>query len=627
MPVSRFDTPIGQRYVSTYVPLPFEELSSIAKQHQDKHDRNRMLPLEFDKMASALKAAPIHQDKKDSLIKGYKGLIDSAVNSTKDYASPEFQKKVTDILYQFRNDPAVQEIENTKNWWDKEYLPYRGNKDNQRDLDFTIQKDESNPTGYKQTDKGVYSLNTTKYADSAKAAEDIMSNIKASGNSTGVWDLSHAKQLGNGYTEVYNKTTNSYERISDPQVRDIAAHSVGIYGRTDAGLYRLREMLQPIYGDKVQSMTYDNLEKLTNPDVFNIVNQELQNDLTGIAYKQQFRKTAYDQDNKFQDNDVNKKKMLEDAVPVWTSPANTVKGLEISDSFDEKPSYEGSITMGGPTIIGTASTPDSRIAKGPNKFTQLRDMNEKTKEFAEKAIEQLDPAAFKAYKATGVLSDNMMKKLYPMIKEMKAAVERDILVGSEVQGLNDTELHQMKGFFGSDLQEVKDLGTGNGINATYFIPSTGETLTYAELKEKFPEDSKVAIKGKYSAANPFVQLTGDRGFANARQLSIDGTEIVVTGPSKFINTKTGGLAEQNNELVRNRALNDIYNAKFLPKNIKETDVYGEKIKILYVPDEENPDIGTYNLLDEHNKPIAVGLPSADYVEQFVFERAISKEKK
>jgi len=622
MPVNRFDNPVGQRYVSTYVPLPYEQLSEIAKQHQDKHDRNRMLPLEFDKMASALKAAPIHQDKKDALIKGYKGLIDSAVNSTKDYASPEFQKKVTDILYQFRNDPSVQEIENTKNWWDKEYLPYRGNKENQRDLDFTVQKDESNSTGYKQTDKGVYSLNTTKYADSAKAAEDIMSNIKASGKSTGVWDLSHSKQLGNGYTEVYNKTTNSYEQITDAQVKNIAAHSVGIYGRTDAGLYRLRQMLQPIYGDKVQELSYDNLEKLTSPNVFNAVNQELQNDLTSIAYKQQFRNTKYDEDNKFQDNEGNKKKVLEDAVPVWNSPANTVKGLEIANDFETTSGYKGGYPGIGGSEYMTGSVPG---AGSPPKYKQPRDMDEKTKAFAEKAIQQLDPAAYKGYKATGVLSDAMMKNLYPQIKQMKAALERDVLVGSQVQGLNDTELHQMKGFFGSDLQEVKDLGTGNGINATYYIPSTGETLTYAELKDKFPEDSKVGIKGKYTAANPFVQLTGNKDFANARQISIDGTEIVVTGPTKFINTKNGANAEQNYELVRNRALNEIYNAKFTPTMPKDINVYGENIKVMYVPDNNNPDAGTYNILDHKGDILAVGLPTVDEAEEAVYNLAKERQ--
>lgn len=625
MPVNRFDNPVGQRYVSTYVPLPYEELSAIAKQHQDKHDINRMLPLEFDKMASALKAAPIHQDKKDRLISGYKGLIDNAVNSTRDYASPEFQKKVTDILYQFRNDPSVQEIENTKNWWDKEYLPYRGNKENQRDLDFTVQKDESNSTGYKQTDKGVYSLNTTKYADAAKAAEDIMSNIRASGKSTGVWDLSHAKQLGNGYTEVYNKTTNSYEQISDAQVKDIAAHNVSLYGKTDAGLYRLREMLKPIYGDQVQSLSYDNLEKMTNSKIFNAVNQELQNDLSKIAYKQEFRKSAYDQDNKFLDNEGAKKKVLEDAVPVWNSPANTVEGLKVADDFDANAGYKGGITVGGPTIIGTASTPEGNITKGEAKYKQPREMDAKTKDFAEKAIQQLDPAAYKGYKATGVLSDAMMKNLYPQIKQMKAALEKDILVGSQVQGLNDTELHQMKGFFGSELQEVKDLGTGNGINATYYIPSTGETLTYAELKYKFPEDSKVGIKGKYTAANPFVQLTGNKDFANARQISIDGTEIVVTGPTKFINTKNGANAEQNYELVRNRAVNEIYNAKFTPTMPKDINVYGEKIKVMYVPDNNNPDAGTYNILDHKGDILAVGLPTVDEAEQAVYNLAKERQ--
>lgn len=302
---NRFDQSSNQKYVSQYVPIPLEGIASLAQDYSTKYKQGKDLPNQLDLLASKIKAAPMDYDLKNQLLDDTKSKIKDLVNKARpeDYAKPEYQDKIKRLITDFTNDERLNTIISNKKWFDDEYTKYKSNSKNSQDLDFTLEQDSKHPTGFKQNlqGKSYTGLNITPYKESYDDTSKIMSNIPAIGDKTGVWDFNNVRTINNGETQVYNKTTKSYETVTKDQVAEIAKNSTPLYGRTDSGLYRIRKALLPIFGSEVQNMTYDNLHEaaLNDPEakkIFEHVNNILYDDLNRTGFKQIFSKFTKDED-------------------------------------------------------------------------------------------------------------------------------------------------------------------------------------------------------------------------------------------------------------------------------------------------------------------------------------------
>jgi hypothetical protein len=354
MPVNRYDQPIGQRYVSTYVPLPLEEIGQMAKQYSDAYKTGQALPHQLDQLDQALKAAPIHYEKKKALMDKYHKEMNSLVDNAKpeDYAKPEYQQKINNLVYQFKNDPEVNQILNTKQWWDKEYVPYVNNDKNNRSLIYGIHQ---NPDGsYKQTNQEISKLMTTPYEDRHKAAWDIIGGIEKDGSlKEAGYDFSQPMRVGpGGEYYAYNKITKGWEGVSKGKLGEVVGHSIKSYGDSNAGKHHLQDMLRPYIGDSAYSLDYSTLERKAQEDpnyaqVLGQVNKAFEKHLFDTGFKQIGGKSTFRLDNMTLKDDAQARanKAQEDAVlglPQTAPDTSSLEDLtkEIPEDLKHIVSYE-----------------------------------------------------------------------------------------------------------------------------------------------------------------------------------------------------------------------------------------------------------------------------------------------
>lgn len=140
MSVNRYDQPVGQRYVSTYVPLPFEALSDMAAKREDQS--NKLLDA-TDKARGLLniKADPKNVAYRDKLQKQFNDQLTSVSEKiVKEGYTPENRSLVSQTINSIVNSPERMELEKSyqhygeyqkdaqknqqdRKYWDK-YDPY-----------------------------------------------------------------------------------------------------------------------------------------------------------------------------------------------------------------------------------------------------------------------------------------------------------------------------------------------------------------------------------------------------------------------------------------------------------------------------------------------------------------------
>lgn len=308
MPTSRFDQNTQQQYQSTYVPLPLEYLSGIAKNMQGEHDKGIKASEDFTKLGQAIKASPVGEGIKQQLIGEMKADMENTYNSTKSYSSPDFQRKVQDLSNKWANDPRITYLKSEKDLFEQNQKDM-ADKNNSRDLNYTYNKFYNPSNGTYSQAKNINELplssRITKYADAYKAQSDIMGNIASSmsGGSKG-YDFSHPQSgVGpGGEYYAFNKVTNQVEKIDKNDINRIATASLPLYAKTDAGTFELQKEAQKYIGDKAHGLDYDKLSQLAQGDdgyaaLKETIDQKFKQDLTGVGEKQIFTKSKYDVDN------------------------------------------------------------------------------------------------------------------------------------------------------------------------------------------------------------------------------------------------------------------------------------------------------------------------------------------
>lgn len=297
MSVNRFDRTQGQQYVSTYVPLPLENIGRMAHQYSQQYKAGQEIPHQLDALDQALKVAPVDFKNKASVLDEYHKQMNDLVENAKpdDYAKPEFQQKATRIINTFKNDPRVNAMTNNKEVFDKVYTPYLNSKESKEDLVLTNVLDKDNPekgykahsSGYKQMQPGqsLAPLDYIKFEKASEGAKRIMDDIKIDGKS-----LSGISQWNKDNDYFLNKDSHQ-KYILEDKVRGIARNNIGNYAENSEGKFRFKKLLNQVGLDP--HMSYSEFKYSDNiPDnLKQAVDSELENDLFNYASKQIFSDT------------------------------------------------------------------------------------------------------------------------------------------------------------------------------------------------------------------------------------------------------------------------------------------------------------------------------------------------
>lgn len=298
---NRYNTLLQDRYVSTYVPLPLEQISGLAEDYTNKYNTGKNLPKQFDLLTQKINAAPGDYNNKDILIKDYKSKIDDLVNNAKseDYAKPEYQDKIKNLTLEFAKDPRLQSIINNKHTYDTQYVPYLNSKESKEDLVLTDIQDKDNPntgykahsSGYKQLKPGeiLKPLDYVKYERSIDGVKTIMDNIAVKGvslSSIGQWSKD-----GNYFID----TDGHRKEVSKEDVYNVALANIGNYAENTQGKFRFKTLLQQtgldphmnytefMYNDKIPKKLKEGIDKELTKDLYNYGTKQIFED-TDIKY-------------------------------------------------------------------------------------------------------------------------------------------------------------------------------------------------------------------------------------------------------------------------------------------------------------------------------------------------------
>jgi hypothetical protein len=473
---NRFDVPYGNRQdaISTFVPLPLNEIGELAKDYSNRYKQGRALPGSMDLLAQKVQAAPMDYElKRKWLEESHKAISEITDKATeRDWADPGFQRRVQAKIMERANDPVLNTISGNKKWFDDEYTKYASNKDNAQDLDFTLEKDNHHPTGFKQNldGKSYSGLKVTKHSDPYKQKAEIMSHINESGSLINDgFDYSKGLQVGpDGTYTAYNKTTKGWEGVSKNKVDEISRISTRLYGNTDAGKYEIQKYLRDYndFGGEAYNWDYNRLQAEANNgnqvaiQLLNEVNNRFKNDLFDVGAKQIGGKYTRDIDSQTMHDTAKAKKEEEKHHFDLNSNVETPDLMNLTDPLYKEASDSGVINKDG-TINYNALT-ESKPVKAGKDWVNVDGQNMP-------AHDKLGKLMFVASTALGI--DPKMVKTNPDPK--KGEVSQDEVL-KQYQGLVKTRT------YGSQLQPLErnlmSVDLVNHPSGYTFIDDKGQAL-------------------------------------------------------------------------------------------------------------------------------------------------------
>lgn len=268
MSSNRFDTSEHQNYVSSYIPLPFQEIAALGEKANKNFADGKKAEADLGILGAAVKAAKPYEKDRENFIKGANKELQTLVDEAKgDYGSKDFQAKANALITKFKNDPKIQAFAETKEAFDNwQKAKLTGNA---KDLDYTYDMDPNDPTGtnFRQRDvlkEGVYNNKITKWADWGTAADQAVGKVAASGNQNiGNLNLGNTKIEGG---TLYERRGNSWVGVTKNKLEGVVEATVPVYAASEGGQNHLETILQKEFGFgqnayNVRYMDIDNAAK------------------------------------------------------------------------------------------------------------------------------------------------------------------------------------------------------------------------------------------------------------------------------------------------------------------------------------------------------------------------------
>jgi len=272
MPVNEFDQSVRPEYVSNRIELPFRELAGIAANQQKSFDEGRAIEDNLGLLGEAIKAAPMYEGHRQAFIKEYQSKIKELTgNGNINYADPEFKRKASMLVNEFKSRPEINAFANTL----KSYQDWESqvkNPDNAMNLDFTYKKDKDGNFNQLDVNKqGVYSPTFTKFEDYNETGKKIMGHIAQDGSLKDLgYDFSKPEntRINNGETEVFNSKNHKWEGVTSDKLGKLSKIMAGEYANTTAGKHHLQSLIG-------ENITYNQLDEDTRAKVDKIFTDHL----------------------------------------------------------------------------------------------------------------------------------------------------------------------------------------------------------------------------------------------------------------------------------------------------------------------------------------------------------------
>lgn len=278
MSVNRFDTPIGQRYVSTYVPLPFEELSAVAKRLQDKND-SALEDIAKTQSLIKINADPKNEAVRDKLIAKYNTELTTIANDMVSRGvNQDNMLKLNTIKNQFVTDPNRLQLEKSYENYYKKYQPDLDAAKKERKywegydpyLATPGSEDRVTPFDYKgMSTKGDYIPDMQKLIDQIKSDSSATEGYKK--DKQGNLIVNSLGQL--------QKSNGSWENITESKVYNLAKTLAPTFFRTKDAQWFIDERTNTPYksysemNDKEKQIFEEEATKelfrIGSPQIFN----------------------------------------------------------------------------------------------------------------------------------------------------------------------------------------------------------------------------------------------------------------------------------------------------------------------------------------------------------------------
>lgn len=614
MATNRFEQFTPNEHISTYVPLPVDFMAKALSAKQAEYD-TALDQADAAEEAFKINAIDQHQQFKQQKQKEYNNKLTEIADYIVKTGDTSKAREIKSLANRWKNDPIVNELQTSY----AQYGEYQKDRIKKGDKYGVWHDPTANFTGDLNGQ-----INPFRYSgmgerqDHQKRAEDMMSNIKASSSEDyKIFDID--PNTGN-----ITKVKQGQESIGRDRVLQLAKNKIGDFLSTTEG------------DDYIKELKY----KFPNATP-----EQLQNEAIKYLYNagsnQIFSKSTIDKDFNWGPSDMRESS---ETVPYYPSPITQVKGVnydksqfEILDSgskikYTDKEAKE--ITKGKVGKQLEAAYAQIAAGKGATKnitIKQPKDLTKKEQQYTLDFIKNIDPELYDRVNKGERIPLGELAPIYKQINKSFDILSKDVQVNSGVRGMTVNEQkNENRWLFGtSEKKTVGTLGNGLGVNAKYYIKGESKPFTYDELLAEFPEDATVEVTGKFSGANPYVRVTGDKSFANARQISINGKEVIVNGPQKMINKGTGRLSSENVELEVNNNVNEVYDARLTPRTPQTKNIWGEEYKIIYIPNETDETTGTYRAIRKGVEELQPA-SSAEELEQIIANREhqelLSKKK-
>lgn len=594
MSVNRYDVPVGQRYTSSYIPLPLDEIGQMAKQYSADYKAGKQAPHALDQLEQAIKAAPVDFDNKKILMDDYHSKMNDIVSTAKpeDYAKPEYQQKINTLLYNFKNDPRLNAIANNKEMFDKVYQPYLSSKEAQKDLVLTDVRSKEHPTGYSQLKPGqsLAPLDYVQHEDAIKGSKTIMDDIKIDG--IPLSSISQWKRDGNYFIDQ----DGHRKEITPDKVMNLAKANVANYAENTEGRFRFKTLLNKVGLDPHMSYTDFKYSNDIPKETKDAISNELANDLYSYGSKQIFKDTdisynleadqlALHRAKKGADQEeFNKTTSTQSEALMQDKSANILQDLK----FDSK----GNLTI--PTKGGYVKSPG---------------YDENGVYDADRVVWKADTGKDLDKMAQNVRAVNELKSKYPSLKDLSP--KETVEAYNKAKGSLSAEsipLHSISNVAAKNIGEA--VSRNKQQRNFYLYDSKGKTIdgTFETVldnlgisEEDFDKALKEGISG-YTQAGPsagsyYVSVKDDDG--NSRRVMISPDEEMKTmfKTSHFINEARKTMEPQ---VVKPFDSRQDIGIKIVPNLKKDGTVSWNYSKLLYDKD-GNVAIEEPTTLDEIRK--------------------------
>ena len=549
----------------------FDISKDIAEKKQAEHKAN-LANLDALNKGLVINSMPANQDilKRNELLTYYKNQISNIV----------------DVFSNNPEDPRIPgSIAYLKNKWNTD-LDRLTLEDNYKVYSENYLKDLSNANK-----EGAYLPQLDPYREYAN------NNTFGRWNYTGIENYKDPTDIKNTlmkdiqpsiFSSIKTSTKNgmitvdkeNFEKVTLPMIRNVAKANINNYLTSIPGRQQYRLYLNQFDGDKDKAIS------------------ALENDLFSIGYKQ-FRDNLKDKGISFHNLPDDYQGSSDSGY--FQTPNTEIPKLNI-DSSDFDYNTENYKIKSSPGFYMNVPTNVSTYTPTETGFKKFSDLQPKSQEFLKSVLYNMGKDdILKKLEKNEDLTEKEKEIYYKNVQEIiKDSEENPNKYNSTVIPLEikKSEKENYR-YFGIKNPTINDIlnGTGNIINTEFYDKESGKKLTYKEFKEKLKRDykddedakkSQVSINGEFDYKNPYVFLGRNKNFTEAKQINIAGKEYIISGVEGYANQE-----EQINRKIK-EAINAIYSVQFVPGNLKRLSLHGKDVQIGY-----NKDTKKY-LLSETN---------------------------